>query len=201
VIASALYADRTFGLAQTVYAPMDLKDHKLLILHGGEDISPSLYGERASRAFAGNKPSKRDEAEVAIAQRAMELGMPILGICRGAQLMCALAGGRLWQHVTNHHGDHTLDYKGHKVVGNSCHHQMMIPTMEMETLAYSDCLSPQKWGQDAEPYFDEEPEPEIVYMPNQKALAVQGHPEWLNSTHPFVKLVKQLVNEKLCNSL
>ena len=95
-IYSALYRDgahlERFGNLNVVEDPSELKEPGILILHGGEDISPSIYGHGlSSLTRASNKPSFRDRAEVALANRAIGLGIPIFGICRGAQLACALA--------------------------------------------------------------------------------------------------------------
>lgn len=185
------------GNIQQVDSPKQLKGKKLLFLWGGEDISPSLYGQAPVRARAGEKPSRRDEIEVNLAKAAIQEGIPILGICRGAQLMCALGGGSLYQHVDNHGVNHWLNYKDHKVMSNSCHHQMMIPTEDMQVLATTECRSPKKWQDQEDCVIVNEPEPEIVYMPKHKALGVQGHPEWMDYDSEFVKLVRQLTGELL----
>jgi len=67
-----------------------------LILAGGEDVSPELYGEDARRAIRATYP-KRDDAEVAIAKKVIENKKPILGICRGLQLLNVIFGGSLYQ--------------------------------------------------------------------------------------------------------
>lgn len=185
------------NVSKQVSSPKELKDAKLLILWGGEDISPSIYGQVPVRTYASPNPSRRDQIEINLAKAAMQEGIPILGICRGAQLLCALGGGALYQHVENHGNMHTLIYKDQKIMGNSCHHQMMIPTPDMQVLAYTECLSPYKWLDQADPIEAHGPEPEIVYMPKQKAIGVQGHPEWMDYDSQFVKLVRQLTGELL----
>ena len=74
--------------------PADLTENDVLLIWGGEDISPSLYGKKVSReTHASEEPSRRDRIEWALMQRAKELNIPIIGICRGAQMLCASAGG------------------------------------------------------------------------------------------------------------
>jgi putative glutamine amidotransferase len=195
MIASACYPNKYFGDADVIYDPDDL-DHDLLILWGGEDISPALYGEPVVAARAGAKPSKRDEVELALANAAIDKGIPILGVCRGLQLLCAIGGGKLFQHVDNHIGKaHALIFNGQHLYTNSYHHQMVIPTDDMEVLAYTPCRSPFKVT--TKKVKDEGDEPEVVFFPKLKALGVQGHPEWLPHSSDLTKLTKQLLREKL----
>lgn len=197
-IVSACYDNTGLVKTRAVVDPRDLKGKTMLLLLGGEDISPSLYKQRVGRAYAPAKPSNRDYTEVLLVRRAIEEGIPILGICRGAQLLCAVGGGSLYQHVDNHIGTHTMLYENNEYRTNSCHHQMMRPTEDMQVLASVPARSPMKWEEDADPVVDENPEPEIVYFPKMKALGVQGHPEWLTDKDDLVKITKQLT-EKLLN--
>ena len=72
-----------------------------LILAGGRDIDPATYG--AERANGTDDPrTERDEFELALAQRAMERDIPLLGICRGMQLMNIARGGTLVQSLPEH---------------------------------------------------------------------------------------------------
>lgn len=194
-IASALYDENYFGEADVVQLPDDL-NHDLLILWGGEDISPYLYGEPVVAARAGASPSRRDELEMALIDEAIRKGIPILGICRGLQLLCAHQGGKLFQHVDNHAGaSHGIVYKGEVFRTNSCHHQMVIPNDDMEVVAYTPVLSPYKIT--TRKIKDEGDEPEIVYFPKIKALGVQGHPEWLDQRSDLTRLTRHLLEEKL----
>ena len=70
-----------------------------LILAGGQDISPHLYGEDPREGIKATSP-KRDAAEVALTEAFMETGKPILGICRGLQLINAMFGGTLYQDLS-----------------------------------------------------------------------------------------------------
>lgn len=168
-----------------------------MVLWGGEDISPALYGQKAVRANASDNPSRRDMAETTLVHAAVKMGIPILGICRGAQLLCTLGGGGLYQHVDNHVGrNHEVILQDGEVIQtNSVHHQMMITTEEMEVIGYTPAMSPSKWLDQRDPIYSKENEPEIVYIPKMKALCVQGHPEWLGPRHDLVQLVKRLTGE------
>jgi putative glutamine amidotransferase len=69
-----------------------------LILAGGADIDPASYGAEAHPKTRGPVP-ERDRVEIALARRAIERDMPVLGICRGMQLINVALGGTLRQHL------------------------------------------------------------------------------------------------------
>jgi putative glutamine amidotransferase len=68
-----------------------------IIFTGGSDVDPALYGETA-HPTAYVKP-ERDAAEVLLMHGAIAADLPILGICRGMQLMTVVYGGTLYQHL------------------------------------------------------------------------------------------------------
>ena len=68
-----------------------------LVLSGGADVAPDLYGA-APAARTVTRPD-RDAGEMLLLRRALELGTPVLGICRGMQQLVVAAGGRLHQHL------------------------------------------------------------------------------------------------------
>ncbi len=74
-----------------------------LILAGGADVDPSFYGASPHPATTGTAPG-RDEAEIALTRAAIERDMPVLGICRGMQLLNVARGGTLIQHLPETHG-------------------------------------------------------------------------------------------------
>jgi putative glutamine amidotransferase len=75
-----------------------------LVLPGGGDVDPARYGaERDPRTDGVD--TARDQTEVELLQLAAERGMPVLGICRGMQVINVAAGGTLNQHLDGHRED------------------------------------------------------------------------------------------------
>ena len=91
-----------------------------LLLSGGSDIDPELYGAEAHPETNGTRP-ERDRAEIALLRAALERDMPVLAVCRGSQVLNVAQGGDLVQHlpeVVGHErhkqtpsvfGDHDVD--------------------------------------------------------------------------------------------
>lgn len=75
-----------------------------LILTGGADIDPASYGAAADPHTGATRP-ERDRFELALAYGAMERGLPLLGICRGGQMVNVACGGTLIQHLPDIVGD------------------------------------------------------------------------------------------------
>ena len=69
-----------------------------LILAGGSDIDPGSYGARPDPETGTTWP-ERDRFEIALGTRALERDMPVLGICRGMEMLNVIQGGTLSQHL------------------------------------------------------------------------------------------------------
>jgi putative glutamine amidotransferase len=79
-----------------------------LLLTGGGDVDPRLYGEKPHKKVYGVN-EVRDYTEWTALDRAAELDVPVMGICRGHQLMTVHNGGALRQHIGGHRGiDHLV---------------------------------------------------------------------------------------------
>jgi len=80
-------------------APADSLDG--LVLGGGVDVNPALYGEeRQPETEAPN--DARDQTERDLLERSLEKNLPVLAICRGMQMLNVAAGGSLRQHIAGH---------------------------------------------------------------------------------------------------
>jgi putative glutamine amidotransferase len=72
-----------------------------LLLAGGSDVDPELYG--APRHAATDRPDHdRDRLELALLREALDRNLPVLAICRGLQLLNVALGGTLVQHIEGH---------------------------------------------------------------------------------------------------
>lgn len=81
-----------------------------LFLTGGSDIDPDTYGEnphpKLEKVEAG-----RDKYELELIRLAMEKDIPILGICRGSQLLNSIAGGTMYQDLESEYGESLIQHK------------------------------------------------------------------------------------------
>ena len=158
-----------------------------LILTGGADVNPRLYGEEPIEQCGELQPI-RDELEYRLLDKALEEDMPLLGICRGSQILNVYLGGTLYQDLStqlpgtfNHAMEPPFESLCHKVTlekgeplhefmgedelpVNSVHHQAIRRVApELVPLARS---------------FDGVVEG--TWMPGKRFVwGVQWHPEWL----------------------
>jgi len=172
----------------------------ILLFPGGEDICPALYGEKEG-SYTYTSPL-RDRYELDIFDKYSK-GKFIIGICRGAQLMTVLSGGKLIQHVEGH----VLKGNGHWITTNqeekyvipSRHHQMCYPKgTKHELIAWSTFQRSTGKYLDGNDHSMNIPEgflePEIIHYPNINALCIQGHPEMTDNDrlHTYLnKLIKK----------
>jgi len=161
-----------------------------LLMTGGHDVSPDMYGADASEK-CGETCELRDKMEKLLFTEFYELDKPVLGICRGIQLMNVLMGGSLYQDLETeyesdieHHMSKPYDRVAHKVnvmdntpladiIGagthgvNSYHHQ-----------AVRDVADSVKVMATAEDNLVE-----AIYVPDKSfIMAIQWHPEFSYKT-------------------
>lgn len=84
--------------ADTAYIDCTLDGIDALMLSGGADLNPLLLGEEPSQSLHSIN-IRRDAFELALVRRAYQRQMPILGICRGIQVLAAALGGRIHQDI------------------------------------------------------------------------------------------------------
>jgi putative glutamine amidotransferase len=165
-----------------------------IMFTGGSDVDPALYGEPA-HPTAYVRP-ERDAAETLLMRAAIDADLPVLGVCRGMQVMTVVNGGTLHQHlpdVLGHDthrpltgpkfGEHPVRLEpgslAHKILGgsatvNSFHHQGVKDPGR---------LRPTGWcPDDALVEVVEDPERGFV-------LGVQWHPEEMSDPRLFEALV------------
>ena len=102
-----------------------------LLLAGGEDVSPSCYGA-APHPKLGKTNPEQDEVEIALARRAAADALPILGICRGVQLLNVALGGTLYQDILAE-------------LPGAVNHDESTERRDMSHLAHPIALAPDSW--------------------------------------------------------
>lgn len=194
------FADYATSIARAggtpVFLPLDGEPDDLVarldavLLAGGEDVDPARYGASPDAHLGATSPD-RDAFELALTAGALERGIPLLGICRGQQLLNVALGGTLVQHVDGHlqhehRAERTHDvalvggtrhaaFYGERVRVNSFHHQSVDRLGDGVVAAA----------------FDDDGLIEAIDVPGARALAVQWHPETFGGDPVFNWLVKE----------
>jgi putative glutamine amidotransferase len=103
-------------------SPDELLDRlDALILGGGADLDAGSHGSEPHPETVGTNP-ERDRFELALAGRALERDLPLLGVCRGMQVMNVAAGGKLEQHLPD-----AVGHEGHRpVLGQWAEHEVRL---------------------------------------------------------------------------
>ena len=96
-----------------------------LVLQGGADLSPATYGEEAlDPAWAGDRV--RDDYEIELFNEFVEAGKPVLGICRGLQLINVAFGGTLYQDIGTQTGS-TVQHRARDAYERNFHEVTFAP--------------------------------------------------------------------------
>lgn len=164
--------------------PTGLGRADFIVFMGGTDIQSELYGEKP-HPKAQMPNLERDRIETALYNATA--GQFRVGICRGAQLLHVMNGGKLWQHIEGHTQNHPLMYETEtglrrSYVVSSTHHQMMrAPFPEGVVWGVANetrkreltpgrvfLVGDKHWG-----------DAEIVHYPKTNTLCFQPHPEMM----------------------
>ena len=87
------------AVGEIAYSGVSIDEYDGLILCGGGDIHPSYYYEEIAGSYSID--TERDALEFALTEKFIESGKPVLGICRGLQLLNIYFGGSLYQDIDN----------------------------------------------------------------------------------------------------
>lgn len=187
------------GATAVVLPPSAASDGAVLgrldavVFAGGADLDPATYGEQAHPETAGVRP-ERDAAELPLMRAALDRDVPVLGICRGMQVLSVVRGGTLVQHlpdVVGHerhrpspgvYGLHDVRLRpgslAHRLLGD----QVSVPSYHHQGLASAGSLTVTGWADDETP--------EVVEDPTRRfALGVLWHPEAGEDPRLFEALV------------
>jgi putative glutamine amidotransferase len=176
-----------------VHLPIDIDPASIVdrldgvLLTGGADVDPTRYGADADPE-AGPFEAQRDALELAVLDRALDRELPVLGICRGMQLLNIHTGGTLHQHVPEHAffdtdptelvhqvsvtaGTRLAELYDDRIAVNSLHHQTVDRLgagLVVSAVGDDDVI-------------------EAVEMPGRDVLAVQWHPELFTPVEPVFR--------------
>jgi len=160
-----------------------------LILSGGADVEPQHYGHDRHEQLGLTEP-ERDEWEIALLREARHLEMPVLAICRGAQLANVFFGGTLTQHVELDEGS------GHPqwdVDGRTATHDVQVVDGTVLSTLYPKTLGVNSLHHQTLAVLGNDlvvsamaPDGviEAVELPEHDFLGVQWHPELLEKPDP-----------------
>ena len=99
-----------------------------LLMPGGADIEPARYGQETSKE-CGKIDLARDAAEWWMLETFLPTKKPVLGICRGIQMLNVFCGGTLHQHIPNH-----SDFKSRST---GCHKVQLLPGSSLEQIVHT----------------------------------------------------------------
>jgi len=180
----------------------------LIVFTGGSDVTPGLYNQNIGKYTHTNY--ERDTIERQTYNKFAGL-VPLLGICRGAQLLTVLNGGLLIQHTTGHSmSTHPISSTSTNTVSYTMagdHHQMMYPfnldDRQYEILYYSHNFKSSTYlnGDNEEIELPTNfVEAEIVFYPNTNCLCIQGHPEYSTCSKQAKDLCSSTIKKYLFNN-
>jgi putative glutamine amidotransferase len=96
-----------------------------LVLMGGSDVSPESYGEKALKPeWTGDRI--RDEYEIALLRTFIAAGKPVLGVCRGAQVINVAQGGTLYQDIASQFPG-ALNHRNWDIYDENSHATAIVP--------------------------------------------------------------------------
>jgi putative glutamine amidotransferase len=165
-----------------------------LMLAGGVDVEPQRYGAQPHPSLQQARPD-RDAFELALAHVTRELDTPVLGVCRGMQVMAVAAGGMLEQHLPDlvGHEEHSPApgvYGSHLVrtvkgtkMSALLGQQVVIPSYHHQSVSSHPGYVPAAWAPDGTLEAMERPA-------SRFQLAVQWHPEAGQDDRLFEAFVK-----------
>ncbi len=163
---------------------LDLLDG--LVITGGADVDPEAYGAEPDPLTVGTVP-ERDAFEIALARGALERDLPLLGVCRGMQIMNVARGGTLIQHLPDSvgHEDHrrtmgTFDNADHDVrlAGGSLAERVVGEALHATKSHHHQAVDALGEGLVASGWSVLDDLVEAIEVPEARwALGVQWHPE------------------------
>jgi gamma-glutamyl-gamma-aminobutyrate hydrolase PuuD len=151
-----MFIEEGFEIASSLFE----EGVNLLCLVGGDDVTPAIYREENTTSFC---TASLDVQSFGLINIAQSMGMAVVGICRGSQVMCVHNGGKMVQHIEGHcvHR-HNLTVDGVDYEVSSSHHQEAVPLQWPNTRVYR----------------ADDGTVELVVYEDVKMFGMQAHPEY-----------------------
>jgi putative glutamine amidotransferase len=171
-----------------------------VILAGGVDVAPELYADERHASVQASRPD-RDSTELAIARATAGADLPVLGICRGMQVMAVAAGGLLEQHVPDRvgHDEHSpapATYGNHAVrtvagtrLAEILGEEADVPSYHHQSVLTHPGYEASAWADDGT--LEAMEDPDAFFR-----LAVQWHPEVGTDPRLFRALVEAAMSRR-----
>ncbi|MER2089420.1 MAG: gamma-glutamyl-gamma-aminobutyrate hydrolase family protein [Sporosarcina sp.] len=168
-----------------------------LLLSGGNDINPMLFNEEP-HSYLGEVSPSRDSSELELARQMLKTSKPILGICRGLQILNVAAGGTLYQDFHNQKEGPILQHIQKAPNTHSSHYVQVEKGSLLESMAGSERIVVNSYHhqslKDVPPVFNvtgvasDGIVEAIEGTGEQFVLGVQWHPELLSTIGDAVSL-------------
>lgn len=176
-----------------------------LILIGGGDVETARYGGDESIPVGGVH-SIRDEVELLLAKLAFETDWPVLGICRGEQVMNIAAGGTLYTDIPTEYGRQRFNHAQPFETPRDAliHDDIINPGSRLQSILGMDRIAVNSFHHQAVrnvgagfviSAYSEDGIPEAIERPAHPfALGVQWHPECLQSYDDHMKIFRAFID-------
>ncbi len=177
-------------------APLDI-----VVLSGGGDIQPKLYGEEQHPMLYA-LDDQRDTTELLLIEHLLNKKLPTLAICRGMQMINVALGGSLYQHIPDHFGEkilhrapprqptsHKIKVKPNTKLSAMLNHtEFQAPSWHHQ--AIKDLAKPLK----AVAYAEDGVIEAVEHEAQPHLIAIQWHPELSRDAYPCEFFLKQLMS-------
>ncbi|MFS8902038.1 gamma-glutamyl-gamma-aminobutyrate hydrolase family protein [Synechococcus sp. H60.2] len=212
-VAPGRYVDalRAAGGIPVLFPPGESEPQALLaavdglVLTGGGDLCPSTYGEDPQHPQVRHVSAERDRFEMALAAAALAQGIPVLGICRGMQLLNVVSGGKLIPHVPDVYDE--LDHFNPADRKPVRHSVSLIRSTRLQEIVGVDAISVVSWHHQAvwgvpagwrlAACSPDELIEAIEHETHPWAIAVQWHPEFTFEEAEHFRLFQAFVQAAL----
>ena len=175
-----------------------------VLLTGGEDVAPSYYGEDAVEQL-GKVDTVRDVLELSVARLAANRNIPVLGICRGLQVMNIAFGGTLYQDLPSQHGGDVIHHRvsasersvhSVAVVKPSKLHEILLVDSMAVNSSHHQAVKKVATGARVAALSSDGVIEAIDFYPARRAMGVQWHPEGFNGKNELMnRLLEFFVSE------